>query len=114
MAVYNSETYLTDSIRSILRQTYPDWALICVEDGSNDGSLGILRRYESTEPRVRVITWPNTGVTRARNDESGPAVRRSPVIGVLMLLFRKEKRRGMFIRRRGPGIAHLRSAKINL
>jgi glycosyltransferase involved in cell wall biosynthesis len=68
MPVYNTEAFLTDSIGSILRQTYLDWELICVDDGSNDGSLGILRRYESTDPRVTVITRPNTGVTRARND----------------------------------------------
>ena len=45
-----------------------DWELICVDDGSSDGSLGILRRYESADRRVRVITRPNTGVARARND----------------------------------------------
>ena len=68
MPVYNSEAYLTDSIGSILRQTYLEWELICVDDGSSDGSLGILRRYESADPRVRVITRPNSGVARARND----------------------------------------------
>src|SRR5262249_38733152 len=68
MAVYNSELYLPDSIGSILAQTFTDWELICIDDGSSDGSLEVLRRYECGEPRVRVITRPNTGVTRARND----------------------------------------------
>ena len=81
MPVYNTESYLTDSIESILRQTYLDWELICVDDGSNDGSLGILRRFESKDPRVRVITRPNTGVTRARND--GMAVARGRYIAAM-------------------------------
>jgi glycosyltransferase involved in cell wall biosynthesis len=81
MPVYNSEAYLTDSIGSILRQTYLDWELICVDDGSNDGSLGILRRCESADPRIRVISRPNTGVARARND--GMAITRGRYIAVM-------------------------------
>ena len=68
MPVYNTEAYIADSIDSILGQTFVDWELICVDDGSSDGSLGILRRYEGADLRVRVITRPNTGVARARND----------------------------------------------
>ena len=68
MPAYNTEAYLANSVDSILGQTFVDWELICVDDGSSDGSLGILRRYEGADPRVRVITRPNTGVARARND----------------------------------------------
>jgi glycosyltransferase involved in cell wall biosynthesis len=68
MPVYNSEAYLADSIGSILALTFTDWELICVDDGSRDGSLEVLRRYERVDPRVHVFTRPNTGVTRARND----------------------------------------------
>jgi glycosyltransferase involved in cell wall biosynthesis len=68
MPVYNTELYLADSIGSILAQTFTDWELICVDDGSSDGSLEVLRHYEHADKRVRVITRPNTGVTRARND----------------------------------------------
>ena len=81
MPVYNSELYLADSIGSILGQTYLDWELICVDDGSTDSSLEILRRYESMVPRVRVITRPNTGATRARND--GIAVARGRYIAAM-------------------------------
>jgi len=81
MPVYNSEAYLTDSIGSILGQRYLDWELICVDDGSNDRSLAILLRYESADPRVRVITRPNTGVARARND--GMAVARGRYIAAM-------------------------------
>jgi glycosyltransferase involved in cell wall biosynthesis len=81
MPVYNCEAYLTDSIGSILAQTFTDWELICVDDGSRDGSLEVLRRYERADPRVRVISRPNTGVTRARND--GIAVARGRYIAAM-------------------------------
>jgi glycosyltransferase involved in cell wall biosynthesis len=68
MPVYNTEAYLGDALDSVLAQTFTDWELICVDDGSNDGSLDVLRRYEWADPRIRVISRPNTGVTRARND----------------------------------------------
>jgi glycosyltransferase involved in cell wall biosynthesis len=68
MPVYNSEAYLADSIGSILAQTFTDWELICIDDGSCDGSLEVLRRFERADSRVSVITRSNTGVTRARND----------------------------------------------
>jgi glycosyltransferase involved in cell wall biosynthesis len=73
MPVYNSEAYLADSIGSIFAQTFSDWELICIDDGSRDGSLEVLRRYESREPRVHVLSRPNTGVARARNDGIGIA-----------------------------------------
>ena len=45
MPVYNTEAYLDNSVASILDQTFLDWELICVDDGSSDGSLKVLRRY---------------------------------------------------------------------
>ena len=81
MTVYNTEMYLADSIHSILGQTFTDWELICVNDGSTDGSLEILRRYERADGRVRVVTRPNTGLTRARND--GIALARGRYIAVM-------------------------------
>jgi glycosyltransferase involved in cell wall biosynthesis len=81
MPVYNSERYLQDSIESILRQTYTDLELICVDDGSRDSSLEILQRYESRDPRVRVIAGPNTGGPGARN--SGMSVARGKYIAAM-------------------------------
>lgn len=68
MAVYNTQSFLSDSIGSILAQTFTNWELICVNDGSSDGSLKVLKRYQQADPRVRVISRSNTGLARARND----------------------------------------------
>ena len=67
MPVYNTEPYLTDSVGSILGQTFHDLELICVDDGSSDGSLEILRRYERADARVHVITLSQSGNYKARN-----------------------------------------------
>ena len=45
MPVYNIEMYLAEAIDSILAQTFTDWELICIDDGSSDNSLSILRGY---------------------------------------------------------------------
>ena len=51
---YNAETYLADAIRSIFAQTYQDWELILIDDGSTDRSVEIARAVK--DPRVRVIS----------------------------------------------------------
>jgi glycosyltransferase, group 2 family len=68
MPVYNAEQYLHDSIGSLLAQTSKDWKLICVDDGSTDSSLKILREYENREIRIKVLVQENAGpaVARAR------------------------------------------------
>ena len=44
--IYNTETYLRQCLDSILGQTFSDIEVICVNDGSTDGSLSIMREYE--------------------------------------------------------------------
>jgi glycosyltransferase involved in cell wall biosynthesis len=68
MPVYNVERYLAQAIDSILSQTFREFEFIAIDDGSTDGSLKILREYESRDARLRVITRPNTGQTRAMNE----------------------------------------------
>lgn len=51
---YNARCYLADAIRSVFAQTYQDWELILVDDGSTDGSLDIARSVR--DPRVRVVS----------------------------------------------------------
>jgi glycosyltransferase involved in cell wall biosynthesis len=81
MPVYNTEAYLADAIGSILAQTFTDWELICVDDGSSDCSLDVLRRYERADSRIRVISRSNTGVARARNE--GMALARGRYIAAM-------------------------------
>lgn len=63
--VYNAEKHLADAIQSVLDQTYSNFELIAVNDGSTDRSLEILQRF--TDQRVRIINKENTGVSDTRN-----------------------------------------------
>lgn len=64
--VYNAVPYLRACLDSVLGQTCPVEAVICVDDGSTDASLGILREYEAAWESVHVIHKPNGGQTSAR------------------------------------------------
>ena len=65
--VYNSENYVERCIDSILAQTYKDWELILVDDGSADNSLLILNKYAEQDTRISVIHQENAGPGVARN-----------------------------------------------
>ncbi len=65
--VYNSEKYLERCIQSIIDQTYLDFELLLVDDGSSDASVDICRHFEEIDSRVKVITQKNSGVSSARN-----------------------------------------------
>lgn len=68
MPVYNSERYLKDALDSIISQSFKDFELICVDDGSSDNSLKILDSFESKDSRIKVITQENNGAGAARNN----------------------------------------------
>jgi len=66
MPTYNSMAHLKESIDSVLAQTFTDWELIIVDDGSTDRTPALLARY--TDPRIRVFELgENRGPARARN-----------------------------------------------
>ncbi len=65
--VYNTAPYLRECMDSVVNQTLRDIEIICVDDGSTDGSLAVLREYEKKDPRVRVLTQPNINAGAARN-----------------------------------------------
>ena len=65
--VYNVEKYLPRCIESILRQTYPHFELILVDDGSLNKSGAICDRYAKKDARVKVIHKENAGISTARN-----------------------------------------------
>jgi glycosyltransferase involved in cell wall biosynthesis len=68
MPVYNAERYLALALDSILAQTFTDFELIIVDDGSTDRSPEILGEYEKNDRRIRVLARPNTGIVGALND----------------------------------------------
>ena len=65
--VYNTEKYLDRCIQSILAQTYTDFELLLVDDGSTDSSGAICDKYAEQDSRVRVFHKENGGVSSARN-----------------------------------------------
>ena len=66
--VYNRERYLCVAVNSILAQTFADFELLLVDDGSTDGSLELMQRYAARDPRVRIETnGANLGIPRTRN-----------------------------------------------
>lgn len=65
--IYNAEAYLRQCIDSIIRQTYTDWELILVDDGSSDSSASICDEYEQADKRIIALHQPNKGVSAARN-----------------------------------------------
>lgn len=65
--VYNTERYISRCLKSVLNNTYRNIEVICVDDGSTDGSLSELKKFEDMDERVRVITKKNGGVSAARN-----------------------------------------------
>ena len=67
MPVYNVEQYLRRSIESVLNQTFKDFELICINDGSTDNSLEILNEYATKDPRIQIINQENAGLSCARN-----------------------------------------------
>lgn len=64
--VYNTQDYLKECIDSVLNQSLTDFELICIDDGSTDGSLEILKDYEN-DPKVHIISQENKGLGVARN-----------------------------------------------
>lgn len=65
--VYNKEKYLDKSIKSILNQTYENFELIIINDGSTDNSSTICHKFEQKDKRIKVIDTENYGVSNARN-----------------------------------------------
>lgn len=65
--VYNTAAYLPACLDSLAAQTYTRMEILCVNDGSTDHSLDILRTYAEKDARIRIIDQPNAGLAAARN-----------------------------------------------
>ena len=66
--VYNAEKYLGKCLESLLSQTLQEMEIICVDDGSSDGSPEILKRFQERDGRVRILTQENQYAGAARNN----------------------------------------------
>ncbi len=65
--VYNVEKYISKCLDSLLNQTFDDFEVICVDDGSKDDSASILSYYAQKDSRIKVISQQNQGASVARN-----------------------------------------------
>ncbi len=65
---YNSERFVAQTIESVLAQTFGNWEMVIVNDGSKDRSPELIQGFANRDPRIRLITQPNGGSAAARNN----------------------------------------------
>lgn len=67
MPVYNKADYLPETFNALISQSYQDWEMIVINDGSTDGSADIIEKYMGRDSRICCIKQNNRGVSAARN-----------------------------------------------
>ncbi len=67
LPIYNVEIFLSECLDSVVNQTYTNLEIICVNDGSPDGSAGIVKKYAEKDGRIILINQKNQGLSGARN-----------------------------------------------
>lgn len=65
---YNGEKYIHETIESVLKQTYSNWEMIIVDDGSKDNSSAIINEYVKKNNKIKLIKQENKGCASARNN----------------------------------------------
>ncbi|WP_372719112.1 glycosyltransferase family 2 protein [Novipirellula sp.] len=65
--VYNASAYVAEAVESVLSQTFTDWELVAVDDGSSDRSVEILKKFQSLDSRVKVLALAHSGIAGTRN-----------------------------------------------
>jgi glycosyltransferase involved in cell wall biosynthesis len=78
---YNAARHLEGTLASVQRQTLHDWELLVIDDGSSDDTAAIAAALAAVDPRIRLLSGPNGGVSRARN--RGARESRAPLIAFL-------------------------------
>jgi len=78
---YNSKTFLTETIQSVLFQDFSDFEYIVIDGGSSDGTLDIIRSFAAADPRIRWISEPDAGISDAFNKGIRMAV--GDIVGIL-------------------------------
>ena len=67
MPSYNVEQFIAAAIDSVQAQTFEDWELLVVDDGSTDGTCAVAQRYARSDSRIKVLRKENGGLSDARN-----------------------------------------------
>ena len=67
MPAYNTEAYITESIESVLHQSFKDWELLIIDDGSPDNLAEIAKKYSQQHANIHLFQQKNAGVSVARN-----------------------------------------------
>ncbi|MBR6126305.1 glycosyltransferase family 2 protein [bacterium] len=68
LPIHNVEKYLEKCLESIVRQSYSDIEIVCVNDGSTDNSENIIKSFAAADGRIKLINQPNLGAAAARNN----------------------------------------------
>lgn len=79
--IYNASPYLRQALDSLAHQTLRDLEILCINDGSTDDSLAIIKSYQASDPRFRLLDKPNTGYGDSMNQ--GIKLARGRYIGIL-------------------------------
>lgn len=79
--IYNVEKYLAQCLDSVCKQTLKDIEIICINDGSTDGSLDIIKQYQAKDKRIKLINKKNTGYGDSMNQ--GLKTVRGKYIGIV-------------------------------
>lgn len=66
--LYNGERFVAQTIECVLAQTYPNWEMIVINDGSKDNSQAIVEEYVRKDSRIKLFSQPNAGSAAARNN----------------------------------------------
>mgnify|MGYP002626020842 CR=1 FL=1 len=65
---YNTEKFIASTIESVLNQTFSDFELIIVDDGSSDNSVAVIQSYAAKDPRIQLVENPHKGLSHTRMD----------------------------------------------
>lgn len=81
---YNHEKYLADCIESVLSQSYPDWEMIILNDGSTDRTAEIAATYRDADSRIRLVNQENVGIFRlSETYNKGVAMAKGDYLAIL-------------------------------
>lgn len=72
--VFNAAKYISETLESVINQTFKDFEIVCIDDGSTDNSLEIIEKYKLKDSRIKVLSQNNSGVVAARNNAIKNAV----------------------------------------